>query len=205
LFFDASDLVQYVFIFWVKNPAAVNEDFWSHLVSLWIAGFSFVFNFTYFFITKRLPTNYYICIARLPVLDWSLPSYFAAHLEVLTIFTIIIIKLKIQYFRSNQKEGHMTKRSIFLKKFSMEAINKSSITSFSTNLTCLLFVSTFVFFGLKLNQMTLSQLNEYPNYLYVYIYQLILPSLVGFIIVGLFYSKNAAMKQCIMLELKKQF
>ena len=40
LFFDSSILVQYLFIFWVKNPAAVNEDFWSRFVSMWIFGFS---------------------------------------------------------------------------------------------------------------------------------------------------------------------
>ena len=205
LFFDSSIWVQYLFIFWVKNPAAVNDDFWSYFVSIWIAGFSLLFNFAKFHVPHRQPINYYICSACLPELDWSLPSHFGAHIEVFTIFTILIIKLKIHYFRSNQVENEMTKRSIFLKNFSLNAINRSSISSFTTNLTGLLIMSSFVYFGLKLNQMKPTQLNEYPNYLYVYFFNLILPNVVGLFVTGLFYSKMSAMRESIMSELKNAF
>ena len=205
LFFDSSILVQYLFIFWVKNPAAVNDDFWSHFVSMWIFGFSLLFNFAKFYIPHRQPIAYYICNATLPELDWSLPSHFGAHVEILTILTIILIKLKIHFFRSNQVEHEMTKRSIFLKNFSLEAINRSSMSSFTINLTGLLMMSTFIFVGLKLNQMNPTQLNEYPNYFYVYFNHLILPNLVGFIVAGLFYFKNPAMKESIVSELKNCF
>jgi hypothetical protein len=205
LFFDSSIFVQYLFIFRVKNPAAVNDDFWSHLVSMWIAGFSFIFNFSKFYIAHRQPINYYICIATLPELDWSLPTHFGAHIEILTIITIIVIKLKIHYFRSNLVEDTMTKRSIFLKNFSLEAINRNSMSSFSTNFTGVLIMSTFVFFGLKLNRMNPTQLNEYPNYFYVYFSQLILPNLVGFIVIGIFYSKNTTMRATFFSELNNGF
>ena len=205
LFFDSSILVQYLFIFWVKNPAAVNDDFWSHFVSMWIFGFSLLFNFAKFYIPHRQPINYYICNASLPELDWSLPSHFGAHIEIFTIFTILIIKLKIHYFRSNHAENQMTKRSIFLKSFSLNEITRSSISSFTTNLTGLLIMSTFVYFGIRLNQMKPIQLNEYPNYLYVYFFNLILPNIVGFFVTGLFYSKMSAMRESIMSELKNAF
>ena len=205
LFFDSSILVQYLFIFWVKNPAAVNDDFWSHFVSMWIAGFSLIFNFAKFYIAHRQPIAYYICNAAMPDLDWSLPSHFGAHTELLTIFTFIIIKLKIHNFKSNQVSTAMSTRSIFLKNFSLDAINRSSISSFTINLIGLLIMSTFVFLGLKLNQMKPTQLNEYPNYLYIYFNQLILPNFVGILIVGLLYYKNSSMRESILSELKNSF
>ena len=205
LFFDSSIFVQYLFIFWVKNPAAVNDDFWSYFVSMWIAGFSLIFNFAKFYTAHTQPISYYICNGAMPDLDWSLPSHFGAHIEVFTTLTIVLIKLKIHYFRSHQVEHAMTKRNIFLKNFSLEVINKSSISSFTTNLTGLLIMSTFLFVGLKLNTIKPHQLIEYPNYLYVYFIQLILPNFVGFIFVYLFYSKNSAMRESIISELKNGY
>ena len=205
LFFDSSIFVQYLFIFWIKNPAAINDDFWSHFVSMWIAGFSIIYNFSKFYAAHRQPISFYICNAAMPDLDWSLPSSFGAHIEVFTTLTIIILKIKIHYYRSNQVENSMSKRSIFLKNFSLEAINKSFLSSFTTNLTGLLIMTTFVFFGIKLNQMKPTQLNEYPNYLYIYFIQLIVPNLLGFIIVGLFYSRNSTMRSSVMAELKNGF
>ena len=134
LYFDSSFLVQYLFIFWIKNPAAVNDDFWSHFVSMWIAGFSIIFNFSKFYISHRQPISYYICNAGMPDLDWSLPSHFGAHIDFTTL-TIIILKIKIHFYRANQVASSMTQKSIFLKNFSIEAINKSSLSSFTTNLT----------------------------------------------------------------------
>ena len=205
LFFDSSIFVQYLFIFWVKNPAAVNDDFWSHFVSMWIVGFSLIFNFAKFYTAHTQLIGYYICKGAMPDLDWSLPSHIGAHIEVFTVLSIILIKLKINFFRSNHVEHTMTKRSIFLKNFSLEAINRSSIPSFTTNLTGLLIMSMFLFVGLKFNKIKPHQLIEYPNYLYVYFIQLILPNFVGFIFVYLFYSKNSAMRESIISELKNGY
>ena len=36
LFFDAIALSRYIFIYWMKNPTALNDDFWNLFVNLWI-------------------------------------------------------------------------------------------------------------------------------------------------------------------------
>jgi hypothetical protein len=44
LLLDASILSRYIFIFWLKNPSAVQDGFWSVLMNIWIAGFSLIIN-----------------------------------------------------------------------------------------------------------------------------------------------------------------
>ena len=43
MFIDSSVLVQYLFVFWLKNPGSVNDDFWSCLIKHWIIGNSYIF------------------------------------------------------------------------------------------------------------------------------------------------------------------
>ena len=55
LFFDSTMIVQYLLIFWIKNPAAVNDEFWSIFITIWIVGLSQLFNFSKFYIGHRQP------------------------------------------------------------------------------------------------------------------------------------------------------
>ena len=61
LFFDSTMIVQYLLIFWIKNPAAVNDEFWSIFITIWIVGLSQLFNFSKFYIGHRQPLNFYVC------------------------------------------------------------------------------------------------------------------------------------------------
>ncbi len=45
MFINAISLSRYFFIFWLKNPAIFNDDFWSRMVSLWIVGFCVLLQF----------------------------------------------------------------------------------------------------------------------------------------------------------------
>ena len=201
LFYYSFIIVQYLFIFWVKNPAAVNDDFWSHFVSMWIFGFSILFNFAKFYSASTQTISFYICNGAMPDPDWSSPSHYGGHMEVFILLTMILMKLKIHYFRSLQVEHSMTKRGIFLKSFSLEFINRSSITSFSTNLSGLLIISISMFVFIKLNEMKPHQLNEFPNYIFFYFLNLIMPIFFGCTLAGLFYSKNSSMRESVMSEL----
>ena len=40
-------IVRYVFIFWLKNPACLLDDFWNWFLSVWIVGFSAVTQFVF--------------------------------------------------------------------------------------------------------------------------------------------------------------
>ena len=42
LFMDGIAVTRYVFIFWLKNPAAFNDDFWSFFLNIWVVGYSLI-------------------------------------------------------------------------------------------------------------------------------------------------------------------
>jgi hypothetical protein len=58
-YFDAIIVAKYALIFWTKNPASLNHDFWSRFISIWIYIVSLTTSFTrYTFIfIKKLNQN----------------------------------------------------------------------------------------------------------------------------------------------------
>jgi hypothetical protein len=62
-------IFRYIFIFWLKNPAAFNDDFWSVFVNLWIFLFAWLSQIAVIFGPGRPYRNYYICTGRDPTLD----------------------------------------------------------------------------------------------------------------------------------------
>jgi hypothetical protein len=45
---------------------------------------------------------------------------------------VIAVKLKISFFKSKSAEAKLTSRGLFKKKFALEAIDKSSLATFTT-------------------------------------------------------------------------
>jgi len=50
LFFVSIAVTRYVFIFWLKNPLAVQDRFWNRLIFIWITSFCFLFNFIFYWV-----------------------------------------------------------------------------------------------------------------------------------------------------------
>jgi hypothetical protein len=46
MFYDVG--ARYIFIFWLKNPGAVNDDFWTWVINFQLAGISIIANFIIF-------------------------------------------------------------------------------------------------------------------------------------------------------------
>jgi hypothetical protein len=42
MFMNSIIISRYIFIFWLKNPAAFQDEFWSLLVNIWVVLFSFI-------------------------------------------------------------------------------------------------------------------------------------------------------------------
>jgi hypothetical protein len=66
----------------------------------------------------------------------------------------------------------------------------------------LLLFSSFVFLGMTLNKPEPLEMNIFPNYVWHYSLQLILPNIVGFIVCTLFYINNGPLRAAIFSEIK---
>jgi hypothetical protein len=49
LFLDGIIIGRYVFIFWLKNPMAFNDEFWDQFISIWIVSFASISQFIFVF------------------------------------------------------------------------------------------------------------------------------------------------------------
>ncbi len=171
-FIDSSILVQYVFVFWLKNPGGVNDDFWSCFINLWIIGFSYIFYFSKFLLNTQKPIVFFTCANINPEPFWSNTVQFTGHFEVFSIIISIILKLKLILFKKKQIPNEMSQRNIFMKNFTNNVINKNSLTSFKTSFLMLTIFASFTIVTGKINKMLPMEVNEFPSYIYVYIFQL---------------------------------
>lgn len=175
LYISASPLIKYIFIFWIKNPAAVDDGFWSRFLTLWINGFSFVFNFVIFFLPGRQPLFFYICANTDPRQDQLLPKKPFGLLEMLSLLLHIAIKIRILVYKTKVGQPSLVSSCFMSLKKSTVAPNfdKHSIANFSTNIFNVIIFSVVVVVISKVNSLSPPQINDYPNYLYVYIHQFI--------------------------------
>ena len=51
----------YFFIFWLKNPASLDDDFWGTIIGIYAAVFSLIANTTLMLVPQRYSIFYYAC------------------------------------------------------------------------------------------------------------------------------------------------
>ena len=61
LFLNGILISKYIFIFWLKNPAAFNDDFWSLFVNIWVVSFSIL---THHYYLAALPYTIIFALER---------------------------------------------------------------------------------------------------------------------------------------------
>jgi hypothetical protein len=107
LILDGIIFGRYFFIFWLKNPVAFNDDFWSHFLNIWIVIFSIISSISFFMVSSKQPALYYICIGQILDLDQNTPQTDSmSFLNILIAFTIIahsVILLRKTVYKMKSK------------------------------------------------------------------------------------------------------
>ena len=68
LFIQIATLVtRYIFIFHLKNPTALQDDFWNIFINMWAFAWSLLSQFTLYFLPGKHPIHYCICVGQLPL------------------------------------------------------------------------------------------------------------------------------------------
>ena len=101
---DANIIARYVFIFHLRNPIGVQENFWTIFIAVWIAGFSMILNFAFFILPDRRALNCFTCIGSYPKVP---PQTQFGGFEILSLLIHLSVKLKIFLSRANNKFGYL--------------------------------------------------------------------------------------------------
>ncbi len=186
---DVILLVKYAFIFWLKNPAAVMDEFWMVFLRFWIVGYTCLSQLIYFFLPGRQALHFYICNGIFPVDEQLLPNKPRWHsitvLSVSIIFCIIITcRIKL-YGRKLPHEESSNNISI------IKTLEKSifeSKGSFVVAILALLIVLAFIFLNNTLNPLIL---NQYPYFVYYWIVYAVPKLLVSSLWLFIIFQKDS--------------
>ena len=196
LLYDAIHITRYVFIFWLKNPGAVKDDFWGVFLSVWIAGLSILPNIVIYSLPIKQPMYYYVCSDVDPGLDMTMPSKPAAMADLASLMLLVLIKARISMHQQEPELNPSPSSGVLI------LIEKQTITDFTSNLMALLSLASFSLISIKINFMTLVELNQFPGYLYLFLYEMICPGLVGFTVFFVHYFRYKNFRETLHREFK---
>ena len=66
LYKNFSALTKYIFIFWLKNPVAFDNEFWSLFICFWVHFFSLVLRIIEYSISSKMSIHYFVCAGVKP-------------------------------------------------------------------------------------------------------------------------------------------
>jgi hypothetical protein len=203
--FLCSSTHQFIFAHHLKNPTAIQDDFWILFLNLWIFGFLI----TSQIVLHTLPGKDHIrisaCIGKVPQQyanvpykkNWAL--FTVIFLSILFHIGYLIFKLYLKSFESRKLKE--------FENFKKQMLPNKKIHLYN-NLTTFLVISLLVggtFTVYMLTAMNPEEIDNYPNYVMLYMQDLfIYPCGVLFFLV-IFLNKNENVKIDVLREIACMF
>lgn len=201
LFADAVTVSRYAFIFWLKNPAAFNDDFWYCFIAVWIFGFSTILCCISHCLGSYHDFALNICTGQVSkVLPNSGPTVGSVFLMVFSFLIHTIAYTKI-YFYKKKPNSQPLSQSCLAKSVVLTQLEEMTLSSFATSLIFLMVIVISLLNYSKLRDITPSNFNKYPYYLSAYFRSFGVAAIAVLIIIFWFMSKNK-FRQVISSELK---
>ena len=199
LMVTAITVSRYLFIFWLKNPGAVMDDFWASFVTAWTIFFCSAYNFVYFYLPGSQPLTYYLCSNTDPQADQNLPRQPVMIFESFSILIIIFIHIRIFIFKAKTKNKSV--QTIFHRKtFSDLSSDKDTISDFKSNIYSILNFILLTVLTVHGNNMSTDEIRGNPAY--VYFIHLTGPGIFIFVFASLHYIRHAPLRKTLYRELK---
>jgi hypothetical protein len=111
----------------------------------------------------------------------------------IAVYTFVFIRIKI-YKATGDKH---------LKSKLLEALDKKSLTDYLTTLFYIIFVCIHLVLILKINSLDSSKMHVYPNYLYVYYYNLLMISVFSITLTLLYCARNRPLRKALLRKIRQ--
>ncbi len=103
LFYDAIAISRYIFVFWLKNPTAVREDFWSLFASIWIVLASTLINLVYLLMPGPHILAYYVCCGIDPGDELKLPAKKEGLILMSSLIFQLFVNVRLTILKRSEK------------------------------------------------------------------------------------------------------
>ena len=196
LMFDWIIIVRYLFLFYLKNPTALQDDFWNLFLSLWNVGLCSICQFVYIFSPGKNPINFYMCFGQYPIEYQNTSVKVNLSLLLIRIFSIV---LHLMAGIWNLYDDLFKKRQLSKAEKSYNA----SLFTHTTNIfgTVSMFLVSFII-PVLVNQMEPSKLDLYPNYLLLYFFHHYMTQINLILMTGAYLYKSLEMRKKVWKDLK---
>jgi hypothetical protein len=144
--------------------------------------------------------HYYICSDLSPSSDPFIRNKIPGVVETLSV--VIHVALKLRIWKHRKKTNQPPIGNLFHKEHELSFLEKESIADFTSNLIGLLAITIFSLSSIKINSLTEHDINEYPNYLYLFFFQLICPCLLCLTVSSVNYLRHGPLRNTIWREVK---
>jgi hypothetical protein len=202
MFLNAIVISKFAFIFCLKNPAAIDDDFWSLFITIWSVGFSFTFNVSRFLQRRRQMIYYYICVDVDPAEDGGLPEMTCTQIEPLVCLLLhvaVTVSVKV-YNRKPKPNANL--QSATVQHCIPPVVKNINLANFFTNFIFAVWFASLACCQFKINNFQLEELNSYPSSLFTFAFLYVGSSFTGLIISSAYYSRNSNLRKKLWSELK---
>ena len=199
---DTVLLCRYIFIFHLKNPTALQEDFWKLFINLFSITLCIISQVSQFMLPGKKPNIYYVCLGEFPNKYVSSPVKLNISQIVLVLFSFVFyiyasIQIKI-HSKSNNKPNPLFQtvsvqtRQVF--------INMQTFENFAANIIylCILFSDFMV--TVAGNKLSLDEIDLYPNYFWFYAIHHLVPFSSMLTIIAMNYCNNLMLRKFLLTE-----
>ena len=200
-FFDASIVMKYVSIFWLKNPIRLQDEFWDIFIYVWVILFSFLGQFVGDFLPNTKPINYYICTGVPPLNHRhdvvSAKNIFVIRVSQITVLAYFVYCIRIYSYKLTHK-AKSTKKSLLLANF-----EKKSLSDLTSNFGYIIIIILGSSLMRKMNSIDIRKVNEYPVYLSVYFLHLGMVNSCAIVQCFVYYLMHPNLRATLFREIKE--
>jgi hypothetical protein len=205
LLHDAAIIVKYIFIFHLKNPTVIQDDFWNLFINLWIFIVSLISQIIFQMLPGRDPMDILICCGKMPkqfmssTVKRNYPILFAVILSIIVNIYFFVKKFNLKYFK---KDKYAQYEQFYIKW--TNPANKENFFHYTTHFTGI----AVLFFCLVvtpqiINSMNPQTLDSFPYYILFYAHTFVYPQLALIITISFTLLKNNHLRSLVFKELKR--
>jgi hypothetical protein len=190
---------RYLYIFYLKNPARFQDEFWQLFINIWVVSCGIISQLVFIILPGRQPISFYLFSGQDPrhfgsTLDLK-NNYFLKGNILLSVVIHTAVAIRFIFHRIKiEWNATYTHTDNFRKEIIADIV--WTVSMFVT-----FFVYSLVFS--KMNSIDPGEIGNYPNYLVLFGLHFAFPLALSTLVTVIFYSKNGAMRSALFERLKE--
>ena len=201
---DAIIIVKYIFIFQLKNPTALQDDYWRIFINLWILSFCLITQVVYHVLPGRENLAFYLCIGKVELALIEEPmkkNYAFIFVGNITGVLHVLFWAWKTTFKYHNKEKHNLYKEYKIQ--FTHSLNKEALFHYVTHtIGATSLVVGMVYFPQICLQLNPIDADTYPNFILIYFQDLIVGNCCVISAVGLFLATKQKMLREMLQEIK---